>query len=277
MDDVLPLGNSCRKVVTRSQTNKTKLPTIPEDASPSEGPSTPGDMASDAAVPGNWKVSAASWVNGCSVEELRAAQLADPNISPLMDWLAKGERPTRDEAASLSPEVRSFWMNFGSARLLDGVVYVIWVDSTGTGCTSWKLIIPRSLRPRVLQSCHDDTFSANLGVNKTVNKVKQRFHWLGLRRDVKDHIRSCATCSANKMPYRKFRAALVDFRVGAPMDRVAVDILSPIPPSKQGNRYLWFWWIISPVGWKHSPYPIRRLKQLHIKSSTTSSAGSEPP
>ena len=131
-----------------------------------------------------------------------------------------------------------FWMNFGSARLLDGVAYVIWMDSTGTGCTSWKLIIPRSLRPRVLESCHDDTFSAHLGVNKTVNKVKQRFHCPELRRDVKHHIRSCATCSANKMPYRKFRAALADFRVGAPMDRVAVDILGPIPPSKQGNRYL---------------------------------------
>ena len=42
-------------------------------------------------------------------------------------------------------------------------------------------------------------------------------------------------CDANKHPHRPLRAALGDFRVGASMDRVGIDIMGPLPISKKGN------------------------------------------
>ena len=48
----------------------------------------------------------------------------------------------------------------------------------------------------------------------------------------------CARCGARKQPLRMPRAPLGDYRSGAPMDRVAIDILGPLPLSKQGNRYV---------------------------------------
>ena len=40
------------------------------------------------------------------------------------------------------------------------------------------------------------------------------------------------------MPYKKFRAALSNFQVGEPMDRLGIDFMGPLPQTKQGNKYL---------------------------------------
>ena len=185
-----------------------------------------------------WTRATANWVDGYTPEMLRKAQEGDSALRLLLGWLEAGAKPERQEAASRSPETRNYWLNFELMELVDNVVYLNWVDPSGVPSMSKKLVVPSGLRGQVLQSCHNNLFSAHLGVRKTVDKIRQRFHWPGLRRDVKQHIRSCAICTANKMPYRKFRAQLADFRVGAPMDRVALDLLGPVPMSNNGNCHI---------------------------------------
>lgn len=41
-----------------------------------------------------------------------------------------------------------------------------------------------------------------------------------------------------KIPPRKYKAPLKAFNVGAPFERIALDILGPLPRTKQGNKYL---------------------------------------
>lgn len=41
-----------------------------------------------------------------------------------------------------------------------------------------------------------------------------------------------------KNPPRKYKAPLKAFNVGAPFERIALDILGPLPRTKQGNKYL---------------------------------------
>ena len=98
--------------------------------------------------------------------------------------------------------------------------------------------MPHSLKGRVLDFCHNSLFGAHLGVRKTISQIKRRFHWPRMGEDVKTHVRTCATCQANKGPLLRYRAALADFRVGAPMDRVVADVMGPFPLSRQENRYI---------------------------------------
>ena len=90
----------------------------------------------------------------------------------------------------------------------------------------------------VLQACHDWLFSGHLSIRKTIDRVKQKFHWPRMRADVKDHIRNCLACAACKSPFKHYRAALADFRVGAPMDRVAIDLIGPLPLMTRKNWYI---------------------------------------
>ena len=56
--------------------------------------------------------------------------------------------------------------------------------------------------------------------------------------DIELHIRKCPVCSANMNPKKRLQAALKDYRVGAPIDRIGIDVLGPLPTSNQGNSYL---------------------------------------
>ena len=243
VDDVMPLSRTCRQVVTRSQAKEGHESVQPEVLPSHQEGDSHGEKgpvpASGAAGPGSaLQVARPSWAQGLTLAELRKAQMEDPALGLAHGWLTNGTKPSREAASALSPEARAYWLNFKSLTLFEGVVHLVWVDPVKVNSEVKKLVVPQSLRPRVLNSCHDAIFAAHLGVKKTVDRVRQRFFWPGLRETVKQHIRSCQVCAVSKGAYRKFRAALADFRVGAPMDRVAVDIMGPLPESLRGNRYI---------------------------------------
>lgn len=45
-------------------------------------------------------------------------------------------------------------------------------------------------------------------------------------------------CVSKKNPPKKYKAPLIAFNVGAPFERIALDILGPLPLTKQGHKYL---------------------------------------
>ena len=80
--------------------------------------------------------------------------------------------------------------------------------------------------------------SGHLGKNKTKEKVAQRFYLFEMRKDIRIWVSQCDICSANKPPQKSFRAPLGEMPVGAPLDRLAIDILGPLPLTPRNNRYI---------------------------------------
>ena len=56
--------------------------------------------------------------------------------------------------------------------------------------------------------------------------------------DVRSIIRMCNTCASKKSPSRTRRAPLQQRSLGMPMERVALDIVGPLPETERGNKYL---------------------------------------
>ena len=50
--------------------------------------------------------------------------------------------------------------------------------------------------------------------------------------------KSCELCASKKNPPKKGRAKLKNYVVGAPLKRVEMDILGPLPRSNSGNKYI---------------------------------------
>ena len=101
-----------------------------------------------------------------------------------------------------------------------------------------QFLVPKKMRTEILSSYHDSTLAGHLGRKKTQGKILQRFYWFELREDVTNWIRACDICAANKLPSKHAKAPLGDMRVGAPMDRLCIDILGPLPETERGNRYI---------------------------------------
>ncbi|PNF15527.1 hypothetical protein B7P43_G16595 [Cryptotermes secundus] len=100
------------------------------------------------------------------------------------------------------------------------------------------MFIPRSRVKDVLSELHGGPSGGHFGVNKTLNKVRQRFYWLQARTDIEKWCRQCDTCAASRVPRTRNRGQMHQYNVGAPFERIAIDIAGPFPRSDQGNRYL---------------------------------------
>ena len=64
------------------------------------------------------------------------------------------------------------------------------------------------------------------------------YYWPELTSHVKTLVRICHECGAKKSWGKKRRSPLHQYIVGAPMERLAMDILGPLPLTPRGNRYV---------------------------------------
>lgn len=85
---------------------------------------------------------------------------------------------------------------------------------------------------------HDSKTGEHFGINKTIGEMKEKFYWPKLRDDVKKWCAQCDLCSARKGPSRKIKAPCATYVVGSPLERVAIDILGPLPVTEDGNKYI---------------------------------------
>ena len=123
--------------------------------------------------------------------------------------------------------------------LKDGILYHKWEDVPGRGCRQHlQLILPQELVPTVLEALHSCPTAGHLGVTKTLQKVRSRFYWPAQRRDVEDWCRACDNCASRKMLPKSRHAPLQLHQPGVPLQRVAMDILGPLPETERSNRYV---------------------------------------
>ena len=169
---------------------------------------------------------------------LQEAQQKDPDLRPLIEWLEAGrDQPDERDVTAASPATRYYCKQWDTLRLDNGVLVKRWMSANGK-ITSWLTIIPREMRRSLVREMHGGITSGHLGEKKTLSRLRQRFYWLEMRKDVQEWCRVCDTCNAKKGPARRGKAPLQLHQVGAPMERVAVDILGPLPTTAAGNRYI---------------------------------------
>ncbi|KAI4901978.1 hypothetical protein NFI96_025061 [Prochilodus magdalenae] len=173
----------------------------------------------------------------CGREELVKAQGEDPVLKKILQWKRAGQRPDWRDVTPLGPECKAYRSAWDSLCERGGLLYRRWEDAV-PGRYAWQLLVPRSLRQRVLCAIHGPAGVGHFGVTKTLRQLRQRFYWPGCRADVELFVHCCDLCTAKKGPVGRSRAPLQSLRSGAPMERVAVDVLGPFPVTEDGNRYV---------------------------------------
>eukprot|EP00731_Ephydatia_muelleri_P011429 Em0006g323a len=85
---------------------------------------------------------------------------------------------------------------------------------------------------------HSIPLAGHLGKHKTADRLLQRFYWPTLRKDAADFCRRCAICQ-KASPVKPRRAPLIPLPiVDEPFQKVAMDIVGPLPRSGSGNKYV---------------------------------------
>ena len=170
--------------------------------------------------------------------EIKAAIDLDPIISEIVKL--KGsctEKPEITLVECKSKEMK-LWLNQWEQLIVeDSILYRKWTNEV-TNEVKLLLVVPQPLRETVLQYAHGAPTSGHLGLKKTVSKIRQSYYWIGLRGDVSKWLKSCGPCQKRKRPTRTPRAPLVLFPVSEPLERIALDILGPLPETERGNKFV---------------------------------------
>ena len=180
----------------------------------------------------------ASWLEGWTNEELKERQSEDPNIAKLLAWKEHGQsRPTWEEISSENKYVKSLWSQWERLHIFQGIMYRRWESCDGLH-VRWQLVLPRQMREEVLTYLHNAATAGHLGISRTLASVRYRFYWPCYQSDIVNWIKQCDHCASRKPSKQQNKSTLKQYIVGEPMERIAIDILGPLPKSSKGNKYI---------------------------------------
>ena len=110
-----------------------------------------------------------------------------------------------------------------------GVLYRIRNRVDGLGGYSKQIMVPKTLRRKIMEVVHDTIFGGHLGIKKTKERIQTNFYWVGMQGDVTSFCRSCDVYQKTTAKGSVPRVPLGDIPlIDKPFRRVAVDLVGPI-------------------------------------------------
>ncbi|GFW69613.1 retrovirus-related Pol polyprotein from transposon 412 [Trichonephila clavipes] len=116
--------------------------------------------------------------------------------------------PSWQDTAPFHPTTKRDWALWDNLHLRNDVLYRKWESDDGK-TFRWQLILPKTRVSTVLKELHGSRTGGHFGIMKTLQKVR---------------------------PGKRTRGRLQLYNVGAPFERIAFDILGPLPRSSDGNN-----------------------------------------
>ena len=88
-----------------------------------------------------------------------------------------------------------------------------------------------------MEENHSGPFGGHFATRGLLKTLTQRWWWDGMAGDIYRFCQSCLTCAAYQGCGRRSKALMQPFPVGAPFERVAVDIMEMLM-TLRGNQYV---------------------------------------
>ena len=114
-------------------------------------------------------------------------------------------------------------------EIIDGLLYKI-------NTPNRLRVIKRYELEGLLYMFHDNEISAYFSTQITYEKIKQRYWWKGMRKDIEEYVKTCDRCQRRGKPSGKHE--LHPIKVKHPFYQIGIDIVGPLPKTFQSNKYI---------------------------------------
>ena len=125
--------------------------------------------------------------------------------------------------------------------VMNGLLYRLYQSGKIAGGNRLKqIVVPTSLREKVMRIAHDSIMGGHLGSGKTSERILSQFYWPNLYNDVVRYCQSCEVCQKTIPKGRIGKVPMQEMPlIEEPFKRVAIDLVGPIKPvTDRGNRYM---------------------------------------
>jgi len=168
-----------------------------------------------------------------SADQVREFQAEDPDLGPVIDWMTEGQMPPIDVLRQHSLETRKLWGQCPAVYLSDGMLVRKLFDTDIA-----QMVVPHRLRKPLFDQSHSGPLAAHLGAQRTFLQLKSAYYWLGMKGDIIRWCKECEVCAQSKGPPTRRQRRLQKVFTGAPLDIVAIDVLSGLPATPDGKKYI---------------------------------------
>jgi hypothetical protein len=88
----------------------------------------------------------------------------------------------------------------------------------------------------IMYMFHDHPISAHFATQATYDKIKERYYWKGMLKDIESYVKSCNQCQRRGKPIKKHE--LHSITVKEPFYQMGIDIVGPLPITNRNNKYI---------------------------------------
>ncbi|UYV65007.1 hypothetical protein LAZ67_3002795 [Cordylochernes scorpioides] len=85
---------------------------------------------------------------------------------------------------------------------------------------AWLLVVPENKKREIMKEYHNHMSNGHLGVARTMYRIKSKYFWPSMLKDVSEFVKTCHLCQTN-----------------FPFERIGIDFVGPLPSTK--NRKKW--------------------------------------
>jgi hypothetical protein len=84
-----------------------------------------------------------------------------------------------------------------------------------------------------MKALHTSDYSSHIGLEKTYDRLRTRYFWPNMYKDVVDFLGTCDACKSRHM--KKYRAPMQDMPIPSyPFEIIGIDTCGPYPEYKMG-------------------------------------------
>ena len=159
-----------------------------------------------------------------SLEEFKEAYLNDEFCNTLIQYFKNSQKGNPPKEAE-------------NVILEDGILYKLDIIPKGDIILGYRVIVPKDLVEDVLTYYHNAMPNGHQGIVKTFNKIREKYYWKGMQKDVYEFVSICDTCQRNKSKRPKRKALLKAITPTRRFELVAMDILK-LNKTHKGHTYI---------------------------------------
>ena len=164
-----------------------------------------------------------------SLNEIKESQENDNAINKVIHFQRIGQRPTKEELANESKELRLLMYEWHKLELgRDGLLRRKTRDRS-------QIVLPAKLRHLVYQHLHVDM--GHLGTERVISMARERFYWPHMAADINHYVRNVCPCLMQRKPHKVERALMQHLQSSAPFELVSIDFVH-LEKSSGGHEYL---------------------------------------
>lgn len=98
-----------------------------------------------------------------------------------------------------------------------------------------RLVLPQQYRQRVIDRCHKDV--AHSAFDKTLARVQEAYVWPGMRKHVREYLKTCTHCNTMTPPHRPVPRGEVP-TPNCLWEAWSIDLVGPFPRDQRGRTFL---------------------------------------